>query len=60
MLRSPLIEDEASGTHLLQALVEESLYAVTRNKSQADRIMRLHAPDRCHRNRLFRLPKEPG
>ena len=38
-----LIEDKASGTQLIQELVEEGLSGVRAMKSEGDKIMRLHA-----------------
>jgi phage terminase large subunit-like protein len=38
-----LIEDKASGTPLIQELVEHGLHAVTRYQPQSDKIMRTHA-----------------
>jgi predicted phage terminase large subunit-like protein len=38
-----LIEDKASGTQLIQELVQDGLYAVTRYQPQSDKVMRLHA-----------------
>jgi phage terminase large subunit-like protein len=38
-----LIEDKASGTQLIQELVEHGLHAVTRYQPQSDKIMRMHA-----------------
>jgi phage terminase large subunit-like protein len=46
-----LIEDKASGTQLIQELVELGLHAVTRYQPQADKIMRSR---RCQRQRLSR------
>jgi phage terminase large subunit-like protein len=37
------IEDKASGAQLIQALVREGLYAVTRHKPQTDKVMHMHA-----------------
>src|SRR6516162_4442491 len=38
-----LIEDKASGTQLIQELIEQGLHAVTRYQPQTDKIMRMHA-----------------
>jgi phage terminase large subunit-like protein len=35
-----LIEDKASGTQLIQELVQDGLHAVTRYQPQSDKIMR--------------------
>jgi len=49
-----LIEDKASGTQLIQELIAEGLYAVTRYQPQFDKVMRSR---RCHRQRLPRQAK---
>ena len=36
-----LIEDKASGTQLIQELIADGCYAVTRYKPECDKIMRL-------------------
>jgi hypothetical protein len=38
-----LIEDKASGTQLVQDLVQDGLHAVTRYQPQSDKFMRMHA-----------------
>ncbi len=38
-----LIEDKASGTQLIQELIADGLYAVTRYQPQGDKVMRMHA-----------------
>jgi len=49
-----LIEDKASGTQLIQELVRDALYAVTRYQPQFDKVMR---SQRCQRQRLSRQAK---
>ena len=49
-----LIEDKASGTQLIQELIEQGLHAVTRYQPQADKIMRSR---RCQGQRLSRQAK---
>jgi hypothetical protein len=49
-----LIEDKASGTQLIQELVELGLHPVTRYQAQSDKIMRSR---RCRRQRLSRQAK---
>ena len=49
-----LIEDKASGTQLIQELVQDGLHAVTRYQPQSDKIMRSR---RCRRQRLSRQAK---
>jgi len=53
-----LIEDKASGTQLIQELVELGLHAVTRYQPQADKIMRMHAQTAMIENGFVHLPKE--
>jgi phage terminase large subunit-like protein len=38
-----LIEDKASGTQLIQELIGDGCYGVTRYQPTTDKIMRLHA-----------------
>ena len=45
-VRVVLIEDQASGTRLIQEPVADGLRAVTRYHPQSDIIMRLHAQTR--------------
>jgi predicted phage terminase large subunit-like protein len=52
-----LIEDKASGTQLIQELIEEGLWAVTRYQPQADKIMRLHAQTAIIENGFVYLPE---
>jgi len=49
-----LIEDKASGTQLIQELIADGLYAVTRYQPQSDKVMR---SQRCQRQRLSRQAK---
>ena len=51
-----LIEDKASGTQLIQDLVGEGLYAVTRYQPQSDKLMRLHAQTAMIENGFVHLP----
>jgi predicted phage terminase large subunit-like protein len=53
-----LIEDKASGTQLIQELVEQRLHAVTRYQPQSDKIMRMHAQTAMIENGFVHLPKE--
>jgi predicted phage terminase large subunit-like protein len=55
-----LIEDKASGTQLIQELVELGLHAVTRYQPQADKVMRMHAQTAMIENGFLHLPKEAG
>jgi predicted phage terminase large subunit-like protein len=55
-----LIEDKASGTRLIQELVELGLHAVTRYRPQSDKIMRMHAQTAMIENGFVHLPKEAG
>ena len=51
-----LIEDKASGTQLIQELVAEGLYAVTRYQPQSDKVMRMHAQTAMIENGFVHLP----
>jgi predicted phage terminase large subunit-like protein len=51
-----LIEDKASGTQLIQELIEEGLQAVTRYQPQSDKIMRMHAQTAVIENGFVHLP----
>jgi predicted phage terminase large subunit-like protein len=53
-----LIEDKASGTQLIQELIEEGLQAVTRYKPDGDKQMRLHAQTGAIENGFVYLPGE--
>src|SRR5712691_7895807 len=61
-----LIEDKASGTQLIQELVEQGLHAVTRYQPQSDKVMCMHAQtavpglDPGIENVFLHLPKEAG
>jgi predicted phage terminase large subunit-like protein len=51
-----LIEDKASGTQLIQELIHEGLYAVTRYRPQTDKVMRMHAQTAMIENGFVHLP----
>jgi predicted phage terminase large subunit-like protein len=53
-----LIEDKASGTQLIQELIQEGLQPVTRYQPQSDKIMRMHAQTAMIENGFVHLPKE--
>ena len=53
-----LIEDKASGTDLIQDLIEAGLSMVTRFKPEGDKIMRLHAQTATIENGFVHLPRE--
>ena len=53
-----LIEDKASGTQLIQELIDYGLHAVTRYQPQSDKIMRMHAHTAMIENGFVHLPKE--
>jgi predicted phage terminase large subunit-like protein len=55
-----LIEHKASGTQLIQELVEPSLHAVTRYQPRQDKIMRMHAQTAMIENGFVHLPKDAG
>jgi predicted phage terminase large subunit-like protein len=51
-----LIEDKASGTQLIQELIAEGLYAITRYQPQSDKVMRMHAQTAMIENGFVHLP----
>jgi predicted phage terminase large subunit-like protein len=53
-----LIEDKASGTQLIQELVQQGLHAVTRYQPQTDKIMRMHAQTAMIENGFVHLPTD--
>jgi len=53
-----LIEDKASGTQLIQDLVEAGLSKVTRYSPDGDKIMRFHAQTATIENGFVYLPRE--
>ena len=53
-----LIEDKASGTQLIQELIREGVYAVTRYQPQSDKVMRMHAQTAMIENGFLHLPKQ--
>jgi predicted phage terminase large subunit-like protein len=53
-----LIEDKASGTQLIQELIEAGLSKVTRYRPDGDKIMRLHAQTAAIENGFVCLPRE--
>jgi len=52
-----LIEDKASGTQLIQELIAEGCYAVTRYEPTLDKTMRLHAQTAMIENGFVRIPE---
>jgi len=55
-----LIEDKASGTQLIQELVDEGCHAVTRYEPTCDKIMRLHAQTALIENGFVHIPETAG
>jgi len=53
-----LIEDNASGTQLIQELVADGVHAVTRYQPQSDKVMRMHAQTAMIENGFVHLLKE--
>ena len=53
-----LIEDKASGTQLIQELIEDGVRAVKRFKPEYDKIMRLHAQTATIENGFVYLPEK--
>ena len=53
-----MIEDKASGTQLIQELVAEGIYAVTRYRPQGDKVMRMHAQTAAIEHGFVHLPQQ--
>src|SRR5215469_8466584 len=53
-----LIEDKASGTQLIQELIQDGCYGVTRYQPTTDKIMRMHAQTAMIENGFVRIPEE--
>ena len=53
-----LIEDKASGTQLIQELISDGCYGVTRYQPTTDKIMRLHAQTALIENGFVRIPED--
>jgi predicted phage terminase large subunit-like protein len=53
-----LIEDKASGTQLIQELIRDNVYGVTRYEPTMDKIMRLHSVTSTIENGFVYLPQE--
>ena len=52
-----LIEDMASGTQLIQELIVDGCYAVTKYKPECDKVMRMHAQTAVIENGLVYVPQ---
>ena len=52
-----LIEDKASGTQLIQELIQDGCYGVTRYQPTLDKVMRLHAQTAMIENGFVHLPE---
>ena len=53
-----LIDDKASGTQLIQELIADGCYGVTRYQPTTDKVMRLHAQTAMIENGFVRLPED--
>lgn len=56
--RNVLIEDKASGTQLVQELIQEGMHGVTRCQSKLEKIMRLHTVTSMIENGFVYLPEK--
>jgi predicted phage terminase large subunit-like protein len=52
-----LIEDKASGTQLIQELIADGCYGVTRYQPTTDKVMRLHAQTTLIESGFVRIPE---
>ena len=55
---SVLIEDKASGTQLIQELIRDGVYPVTRYEPTMDKVMRMHSISNTIENGFVYLPTE--
>ena len=53
-----LIEDKASGTQLIQELVDEGMHAIKKYEPTSDKIMRMHSVTSTIENGFVHLPEE--
>ena len=53
-----LIEDQASGTQLIQELIQEGVPGITRYAPQMDKVMRLHSVTSTMENGLMYVPEK--
>jgi len=53
-----LVEDKASGTQLIQELIRDGVYGVTRYEPQTEKVMRLHTATSMIENGFVYLPTE--
>jgi len=53
-----LIEDKASGTQLIQELIRDCVYGVTRYEPTMDKVMRMHSVTSTIENKFVFLPTE--
>jgi predicted phage terminase large subunit-like protein len=53
-----LIEDKASGTQLIQEMIEEGVHSVQKVKPERDKVMRMHAQTALIENGFVYLPVE--
>jgi predicted phage terminase large subunit-like protein len=56
--RVVLIEDKASGTQLIQELISEGQYGITRYQTTMDKVMRMHAVSSTIENGMVYLPEQ--
>jgi predicted phage terminase large subunit-like protein len=56
--RNILIEDKASGTQLIQELIHDGVYGVTRYEPTMDKVMRMHSVTSTIENGFVHLPTE--
>jgi predicted phage terminase large subunit-like protein len=53
-----LIEDKASGTQLIQELISDGQYGITRYETKMDKVMRMHSVTSIPENGLVYLPEQ--
>ncbi len=58
--KNVLIEDKASGTQLIQELIQEGMHGVARCQSKLEKVMRLHTVTSMIENGFVYLPEKAG
>jgi len=56
--RTILIEDKASGTQLIQELVNERMHAIKRYQPTMDKVMRMHSVTSTIENGFVHIPEK--
>jgi predicted phage terminase large subunit-like protein len=57
-VKTILIEDKASGTQLIQDLIEDGVHGVTRYQPEMDKVMRMHSVTSTIENGFVHIPDQ--